>query len=129
MVPIVSNFDFDLVAAELRADLTDLDAYVEALATKLEGALPQQTTVERGRRSFRGPKRVERIETLLGDSKYILECGDRVTTRCAHVVRNVVLKNDDVPLEEWLDRLARDLVVHAEGTEHGREALERLLKS
>ena len=125
----MSDFDFDLVAAELRADRTDLDAYVEALAAKLEGALPQQTTVERGRTSFRGPKRVDRIETLLGDCKYILDRGDMVTTRCAHVVRNVVLKNDEVPLEEWLDRLARDLVAHAEATDHGREALERLLKS
>ena len=35
--------DFELVAASLRADVGDLVAFVEALAVKLEQALPQRT--------------------------------------------------------------------------------------
>ena len=38
---------FELVAASLRADATDLAAFVEALAVKLEGALPGSVRVER----------------------------------------------------------------------------------
>ena len=36
---------FELVAASLRADATDLAAFVEALAVKLEGALPGSVRV------------------------------------------------------------------------------------
>ena len=38
---------FDMVAAGLRADAADLDAFVEALAVKLEGALPGRVTIAR----------------------------------------------------------------------------------
>ena len=67
----MASSDFDLVAAELRADQADLGAYVEALAAKLEGALPAHTVVERERTRLRGPKRVRRIETSLHDRRYI----------------------------------------------------------
>jgi hypothetical protein len=40
---------FELLAASLRADETDARAFLAALATKLEGALPAQTRVERVR--------------------------------------------------------------------------------
>jgi hypothetical protein len=124
----MTSSEFDLVAAELRADQADLGAYVEALAVKLEGALPAQTVVERERSLLRGSKRVRRIETDLHDRRYILvRRDDRLETRCAHVVRDVVLKSEDLQLEEWLDRLAQDLVAHAEASERGRDALERLL--
>ena len=39
--------DLDLLAASLRADAGDVDAFVEALAVKLEAALPGQVEVER----------------------------------------------------------------------------------
>ena len=39
--------DLDLLAASLRADAGDLEAFVEALAVKLEAALPDQVEVER----------------------------------------------------------------------------------
>ena len=39
--------DFDLVAASLRADSGDVRGYCEALAVRLETALPTQTTVKR----------------------------------------------------------------------------------
>jgi len=38
---------FDMVAAGLRADAADLDAFVEALAVKLEGALPGRVAIAR----------------------------------------------------------------------------------
>ena len=38
---------FDLVAASLRADTTDLNAFVQALAVKLEGALPDSVKARR----------------------------------------------------------------------------------
>jgi hypothetical protein len=42
-------------------------------------------------------------------------------------VRGIVLKNDPLPVEEWLLSLARDLAEQAARSEQGRAALERLL--
>ena len=38
-----SPLQVEMLAASLRADSTDLKAFLEALAAKLEGALPEQT--------------------------------------------------------------------------------------
>jgi hypothetical protein len=42
-------------------------------------------------------------------------------------VRGIVLKNEELGLDEWIDALARDLAETAEQSERGRVALEKLL--
>src|SRR5437763_869041 len=59
---------FELVAASLRADATDLAAFVEALAVKLEGALPDSVRVERRGGLFSREKRVRRLSVVLADT-------------------------------------------------------------
>lgn len=119
--------DFDLLAASLRADATDVRAFVEALAVKLEASFPERTRVDRG--GMFGKKRVERIECELGDDRYVVEHDDgRLTTRRAKVVRGIALKNEELPLAEWIDALSRELLDEAERSERGRVALERLLR-
>jgi hypothetical protein len=119
---------FDLLAASLRADTTDLRVFVEALATKLELSFPERTHVERGGRVF-GSKQVRKISVELGDGRYDLEHSDGVVTarRCT-VVRGISLKNDELGLEEWIDDLSAELVAEAERSERGRAALERMLE-
>ncbi len=53
--------DLELLAASLRADLSDIGAFVEGLAAKLEGSLPDLVKVDRSRQGFRGPKLVTKI--------------------------------------------------------------------
>jgi hypothetical protein len=124
----VDPSSFDLLAASLRADTTDLRVFVEALATKLELSFPERTHVERGGRMF-GSKQVRRISVELGDGRYDLEHSDGVVTarRCT-VVRGISLKNDELGLEEWIDDLSAELVAEAERSERGRAALERMLE-
>lgn len=118
--------DFDLLAASLRADATDMRAFVEALAAKLEASFPERTRVERG--GFLGGKRVRKIECELGEDRYVVEHADgRVTTRRSKVVRGIALKNEELPIAEWIDALSRELVGEAGRSEQGRAALERLL--
>jgi hypothetical protein len=122
--------DFDLVAASLRSDAGDMHGFVEALAVRLEQALPAQTRVKRrSRRFLSGEKVVRLIEVAAGESLYALEVGDRggVEARRSAAVRGIVLKNDPLPLDEWIDSLARDLTEQAQASEQGRLALERLL--
>jgi hypothetical protein len=117
---------FDLLAASLRADAHDLDAFVEALAVKLEGAFPERVHVERGSR-FNG-RRVKRVAVELGGDRYELdrEAGD-LACRRRNVVRGIALKNEELELDRWIDELSHGLIHEAERSERGRVALERLL--
>jgi hypothetical protein len=124
----VEPSSFDLLAASLRADTTDMRVFVEALATKLEQSFPERTHVERGGRMF-GSKQVRKVSVELGDGRYDLEHADgSVTTRRCTIVRGIVLKNEELGLEEWIDDLSAQLVAEADRSERGRAALERMLE-
>lgn len=122
---------FDLVAASLRADTTDLVAFVEALATKLEGALPGDVVVERkgGGLLSRGSKHVRRISVGMEEGRYDLEwAGAQLqTSRCSEV-RGIVIKSERLSLDEWIDALSRELTDRAQNSERSRLALQRLLE-
>jgi hypothetical protein len=121
--------DLDLLAASLRADAGDVDAFVEALAVKLEAALPGQVEVERRGGLLGGRKRVRRIEVTLGDQRYELEAEHgRVTCRRRSVVRGIALKTQELDLDAWIAALSQDLVEEAERSDRGRQALARLLE-
>jgi hypothetical protein len=118
---------FELLAASLRADARDLDAFVEALAAKLTTAFPQSTRVER--KGFRGGGRVRALDVELGEHRYRLSVqSGRPACSRARTVRGIVLKNEELDLDEWIESLARDLAESAEQSERGRVALERLLR-
>ena len=121
---------FELLAASLRASSGDLNTFVDVLADKLEQALPGRVAVERRAvRRFSKEKRVARIELALGDNRYIAVAqSGALETRCAKAVRGVVLKTEELPLEAWLDALARELAIEAEASEQSRLALEQLLQ-
>jgi hypothetical protein len=121
--------DLDLLAASLRADAGDLDAFVEALAVKLEAALPGQVEVERRGGLLGGRKRVRRIEVTLGDQRYEAEADrGRVTCRRRSVVRGIALKTQELDLDAWIAALSQDLVEEADRSDRGRQALARLLE-
>lgn len=123
----MSETDFDLLAASLRADAGDMRAFVEALAAKLQGAFEARVRVER-KGGVLGPKRVHRIALELGDDEYELVHDDgRVECRRRTVVRGIALKNEELPLDRWIDDVSRTLVEEARSSERGRAALERLL--
>lgn len=121
---------FDVLASSLRADTRDLSAFTEALAVKLEGALPSQTQVERKSAGFLSKtRRVRSISVNMGNQLYQLVAdGGRVQPRRCKVVRGVVLKTEEIPLEDWIDELSRDLTAAAQENEQARLALERLLE-
>src|SRR5438067_13036535 len=88
---------FELLAASWRADMTDARAFLAALATKLEGALPAQTRVERARDGlFKGTTHVARITVELGGLRYTLGAGKRggLEASRAKVVGGVVIKTE-----------------------------------
>jgi hypothetical protein len=116
----------ELLAASLRADARDLDVFFEVLATKLSASFPDSTTVDR--EGFRGRGRVKSLSVDLGEQRYTLERrSGGVSCLRARTVRGIVLKNDELGLDDWIDALSHDLAVAAEESGRGRLALESLL--
>ena len=121
--------DFDLVAASLRAETGDLEAFVEAFATKLEISFPGHVEVKRKGGLLGGHKRVERVAVTLDNQSFELEHDNAsVTCRVRSVVRGIALKNEELTLERFIDEVSAALVRAAEETTRGREALQRLLE-
>src|SRR3954467_1353777 len=102
---------FDLVAASLRSDAADARGLAEALAVRLQSALPGQTRVKRrSKRFLSGEKVVRQIEVDAGENRYTLAVDDHggLDARRSAAVRGIVLKNDPLPVGEWLHPLGRD---------------------
>ena len=119
----------EMFAASLRADSSDVKAFLEALATKLEGSLPNQTLVTRHSGLFTREHPVKEIVVTLGEYQYRISRerqGGLVALR-AKVVRGIVLKTEQLPVEQWIDELAGALAQIAAQSAQARAALERFL--
>src|SRR5579862_814972 len=105
----------EMLAASLRADTADLGAFMEALAVKLGGALPQRTRIERGGGLFSHGHPVRRISVNLGEWEYVIaaEHGG-VTASRTRVVRGIALRSEAIGLDEWIETLAAELALLAE---------------
>ncbi len=122
------ELDIDLLAASLRADESDLGAFTEVLAAKLEEALPRGVIVQRGRGGLFGPKKVRRISVDAGDQRLELRAdGPAVQTFASRVSGGIVLKTEGVEVEQWLRSLSAALAEQARRSQITRQALERLL--
>lgn len=120
---------FDMVAAGLRADAADLNAFVEALAVKLEGALPGRVTIARQGGLFSRSKGVREISVDMGDSRYnLVSNGGRIETTRRNEVRGIAIKSEPLELDEWIAALSGELEAAARESADGRQALERLLE-
>lgn len=119
----------DMLAASLRADSTDLKAFLEALAVKLEGALPTQTAVMRQNRLFSREHPIREIIVTLGEYQYriVHEQRQPLITQRAKTVRGIVLKTDQMSMDQWINELATDLAQEANQSSQARIALERFL--
>jgi hypothetical protein len=126
-----SEDTFDLAAAGLRGDGTDLAISIEVLAAKLEQALPGQARVERrgGGLLGRGEKRVRAVRVELGTAAYLLGVdGGRVEGFRERQVGGISIKREPLAPDEWIAALTADLRAEAQRSSHARAALEALLR-
>ncbi|MGA2452218.1 MAG: hypothetical protein ABSG93_01770 [Solirubrobacteraceae bacterium] len=123
---------FDLAAAGLRSDGTDLTISIEVLASKLEQALPGQARVERrgGGLLGRGEKRVRAVRVELGTAAYLLGVEDGRIEGCfrERQVGGISIKREPLAPNEWIAALTADLRAEAERSAHARAALAELLR-
>ena len=120
--------DMDMLAASIRADAADLGTFLEALATKLEGALPGMVRVGREGGLFKKEHRVQWIRVQLEDKLFELyRSGAGVEARFLHVVQGVTLKRELLHLDAWIAELSQRLARHAQTSAEARTALERMV--
>jgi hypothetical protein len=118
----------DLLAASLRADSSDVAAFVESLAVKLEAALPGRVRVERRRAGLLGGKRLAAIALDAGDRRLELTVrGAALEARASRLSGGIVLKSESLDTDAWLAALGEVLANEARRSEATRQALERLL--
>lgn len=123
-----ADLDLDLLAASLRADTSDLGAFVEGLAAKLEAAVPGRVRVDRWRERMFGPKRVGKIALDAGDRRLELTYkGGALEARAARTSGGIVIKNETIDVDAWVAALGEALAAEARRSETTRRALERLL--
>jgi hypothetical protein len=126
--PDSAGVDLDLLAASLRAESSDLSAFVATLAAKLEEAVPGRVRVERRRNGMFGSKTVRGLSIDLGDRRLELQAeGGRVEARCSRLSGGIVLRKENVDTDVWLAMLSEGLAAEASRSEATRQALERLL--
>lgn len=124
-----TGLDLDLLAATLRADSGDLGVFVEALAAKLEAAVPGGVVVQRRRDGMFGPKRVRRITVELAGRRLDLSAdGGQVETRVARLSGGIVIRSEELAIDQWLALLGESLAAEAQSSATTREALQRLLE-
>ncbi len=123
-----SQPDLDLVAAALRADLSDIAAFVEGLAVRLEQTLPGFVQVKRSRSGFRGPRLVSEILVQAGEEQLMLRRdGGHVNASRARMSGGIVLKTEPLDIESWLAALSGTVAQQAQRSERIRLALQQLV--
>jgi hypothetical protein len=120
--------DIDLLTASLRADASDVGAFVEALAAKLEDAAPDRVRVDRRREGMFGRKLVRRISLDAGDRRLELRYENgAIDTRASKLSGGIVLKNDTLDVDAWLAAVGEALAAEAQRSQSTRRALQRML--
>lgn len=120
--------DFDLTAAGLRANGSDLATALEVLAAKLEDALGNHTDVRRKRKLLGKPGPVAEISVRIGESRYSL-CQTSTGANASRLreVGGIAIKRESLAVDDWLAGLTRDLEAEAERSADARASLDRLL--
>jgi hypothetical protein len=121
--------NFDLLAASLRADAADLKTFLEVLATKMSDALPNMVRVEREGGLFKKEHPVRSIRIQIEEHGYeIRRAASGIEARLNHQVRGIVLKNEVMRLDQWIEALSEHLTRHAESSASARSALDQLVR-
>ncbi len=122
---------FDLAAAWDRRAGGDAKAFAEALAARLEPALPGRVAVGRKRDGlFSSTSHVSSIAVRFDDASLVLKVEHgTLSTHQAKVVRGVTIGTRDMPVADWLAELVRRTRTLGEGATAAHAALHDFLIS
>jgi len=120
--------DLDTAVASVRSNMTDVRILLKVLAGQLGDAVgSERMVVERAGR-LRRTDQLKALEVTMGDDDFRAEI-DGASLRCTigHRSGGIRIRNEPVPLDDWLKRLLSSLQAEAAHSERARVALEHIV--
>ena len=126
----VDDLDVAVAGVMARQYAEGSKGFLASLAWLLEQALPGEAELTR-KGLFGGAKRpLTKLVVTLGETKFTLEAPERgplVATK-TQIVRGIALKNETIPVEEWIIALSAGIAARAETSKAAHNALASLLR-
>ena len=130
----MSNPEEDLnamgVAGALAANYArDARTFLPLLAAVLEASMPEDTEVQRKGKLFSKEKTVRMVRVITGGNAYQIEDpgNGRLVAQRIQTVRNIILKREEMRVNEWLTALASEIAARAKDNEATFFALKNML--
>ncbi|MEO7113160.1 MAG: hypothetical protein ABI183_22165 [Polyangiaceae bacterium] len=121
----VGAIDPGALAATLGREMNDIHAFVTKLADTLESSFPDMTNVER---TGLFTKHVSKIEITTNPMIFKLEVhGSHVTAHKTRASRGISLKNETIPVAQWVSELSQALAQLANESEAAHRALGKII--
>ena len=119
----------ELLAASLRFNASDISNSMLALATLLQSIAPQTCQVKKKKRGLRSKETsIEEISIQLGEYRFLMSVGPRsLAVDSPKIVRDIVIKTEDLPVDQWISSLAEMLALESQRSESARIAISKLL--
>jgi hypothetical protein len=109
------------IAANLRADLANVEAFLAKLADTMHASFSQRTRVRRD------GTRVIHFELDLDKDVFVAKHEpDGIVAQHKKMVRGVALKTTSHPIDVWLEMLSRALANHANTRAHAARAIRSI---
>jgi hypothetical protein len=123
---------FDMVAASIRADASDLETFFRVLVAKMADALGDRVTVKRSGGLLKRDRPVTGVEmdlTTGGGGVVLTASRDHNAISCtvARRVRGISLSTKEVPMSEWIEELVAALAEEAKRSQQTWSSLHGLL--
>ena len=122
---------FETLAASLAMDRREARSLVESLATMLQGALPDNVTVQRGGWVFSKDKPVEDLLVRFDDTHYQISKTKNMTSYSAKsmkIVRGIALKSTELELSECISQIVKELTEIAAKNSRMKDALRNFVE-
>lgn len=121
----------ELLAASLRLNNADIDNSMNSLAELLQSISPEGIKIKRRRKTLLSKETViDDISVQLNDQIYSVirsKSGNAVRCSRSKVVREIVIKTDELTMDKWAASLAHQLAKEAEQSEIARATINKML--
>jgi hypothetical protein len=123
------SMQLDVLAAMLLADRREGGDLLDHLATKLGGAFPEWTKIERDGWLLSSVRHVRRLTLDLASARYtIVREAHGPVARRVKVVGGVAIGSKEMPVDAWVAEVIEAVEAISEQNEGARRALDRLVK-
>jgi len=119
----------DVLAASLRADTLQSTDLLEQLARMLQAAVPESVGISRSGWFLSKDRPIEELTVKFDEYQYqiVKQKHGTVTARSMKVVRGVVLKTTEIPVESCIEEILAELERMAAKNAQTRRALNKFV--